>query len=157
MQTLRVYNSRILKNKNAKFSGYYFCMNKNIKGHFQICISVPLMQTLNVNDFYQVRVNSWNLGFTQTWENNPKSPWVKEKCDSFVLRRSDPWMIWRCHGISRFYCLYFYLESTVRKDTWMRTASVTVMVTFFESGILQVTWSQLCSKSFLNKYEAHWQ
>ena len=42
MQTLRVYNSRILKNKNAKFSGYYFCMNTNIKGNFQICISVPL-------------------------------------------------------------------------------------------------------------------
>ena len=28
--------------KNAKFSEYYFYMNANIKGDFQICISVPL-------------------------------------------------------------------------------------------------------------------
>ena len=28
--------------KNAKFSGYYFSMNTNIQGYFQICISVPL-------------------------------------------------------------------------------------------------------------------
>ena len=28
--------------KNAKFSGYYFDMNLNIWGDFQICISVPL-------------------------------------------------------------------------------------------------------------------
>ena len=56
-----------------------------------------------------------------------------------------------------FIVIIFYLESTVRKDNWMRTAFVTVMVIFFESGILKVTWSQLCSKSILNKYEAHWQ
>ena len=41
-QTLGAYNSRILRSKNAKFSGYYFCMNTNILGDFQICISVPL-------------------------------------------------------------------------------------------------------------------
>ena len=115
------------------------------------------MQTLNVNDVSQVRVNSRNLGFTQTWENNTKSPCAKEKCDSLVLSRSDLWMVWRCHGIPRVYCYYFYLEPTVRKDTWMRTASVTVMVTFFESGILKITWSQLCSEYLLKKYEAHWQ
>ena len=28
---------------------------------------------------------------------------------------------------------------------------------FFESGILKVTWSQLCSKFLSNKYEAHWK
>ena len=31
--------------KNAKFSGLYFYMNKNILGDFQICISVPLKKT----------------------------------------------------------------------------------------------------------------
>ena len=41
-QTLRVNNSRILIIKNAKPSGYYFYMNLNIWGDFQICISVPL-------------------------------------------------------------------------------------------------------------------
>ena len=115
------------------------------------------MRTLNVNEVCQVRVNSRNLDFSKTWENNTKSPCAKEKCDSLVLSRSDLWMVWRCHGIPRVYCYYFYLEPTVRKKTWMRTASVTVMVHFFESGILKVTWSQLCSKSPLNKYDAHWQ
>ena len=28
---------------------------------------------------------------------------------------------------------------------------------FFESGILKVTWSQLCSKFLPNNYEAHWK
>ena len=28
---------------------------------------------------------------------------------------------------------------------------------FFESGILKVTWSQLCLKFLLNNYEAHWK
>ena len=42
IQTLRVNNSRILTIMNAKFSGYYFYMNLNIWGDFQICISVTL-------------------------------------------------------------------------------------------------------------------
>ena len=37
------------------------------------------MQTLNVNKVCQVWVNSRNLGFTQTWENNTKSPCAKQK------------------------------------------------------------------------------
>ena len=115
------------------------------------------MQTLNVNDVSQIRVNSRNLGFTQTWENKTKSPCAKEKCYSLFLSRSDLWMLWECHGIPRVYCYYFYLEPTVRKKTWMRTASVTVMVPFFESDILKVTWSQLYSKSLLKKYKTHWQ
>ena len=32
--------------------------------------------------------------------------------------------------------IYFYLEPTVRKDTWMTMASVTVMETFFESYLI---------------------
>ena len=47
-------------------------------------------------------------------------------------------------GIPQVYCYYFCLEPTVRKDNLMRTISVTVMVVFFESGILKVTWPQLC-------------
>ena len=42
IQTLRVNNSIILRTKNAKFSEYYFHLNTNIYGDFQICISVPL-------------------------------------------------------------------------------------------------------------------
>ena len=37
------------------------------------------MQTLNVNEVCQVRVNSRILGFSQTWENNTKSPCAKQK------------------------------------------------------------------------------
>ena len=37
-------NSRILRIKNTKFSGYSFYMKTNIQGHFQICVSVPLKQ-----------------------------------------------------------------------------------------------------------------
>ena len=45
MQLLWVYNSRILRIKNAKFSGWYCYMNKNIQGDFLLIeISVPLRQ-----------------------------------------------------------------------------------------------------------------
>ena len=43
------------------------------------------MQTLNVNEACQVRVNSRNLGFTQTWENNTKSPFAKQKRNMTLL------------------------------------------------------------------------
>ena len=42
IQTFLVNNSTILTIKNANFPGYYFYMNKNVYGDFQICISVPL-------------------------------------------------------------------------------------------------------------------
>ena len=41
-QTLQVNNSRIPRTKTAKFSEYYFYLNKNIYGDFKICISVSL-------------------------------------------------------------------------------------------------------------------
>ena len=41
-------NLRILTIKNAKFSGYYFYMNLNIWGDFQIWISVLLTKIQNL-------------------------------------------------------------------------------------------------------------
>ena len=79
---------------------------------------------------------------------------AKEKCNSLVLSRSYCWVIWRCHGIPLVHCYYFGLEPTVRKDSWMRMTSVTAMVILFESNILKVTWSQLCSK-FLSRITSH--
>ena len=38
-----IYNSRILRIKKAKLSGYCFNMNANKQGDFQICISVHLI------------------------------------------------------------------------------------------------------------------
>ena len=40
LQTSQANNSRILRIKNAKFSGHCFYMNTNMKEDFQICISV---------------------------------------------------------------------------------------------------------------------
>ena len=42
LQASRVNNSRILRIKIAKFSGYCFYVNTNIQIDFQICISLPL-------------------------------------------------------------------------------------------------------------------
>ena len=42
-QTSPVNNSRIVRIKYAQFSGYYFHTDFNIKGNFQICVSVPLI------------------------------------------------------------------------------------------------------------------
>ena len=46
--------SRILTIKNAKFLGYYFYINLNIKGDFQICISAPLSSYLVRAKLYPV-------------------------------------------------------------------------------------------------------
>ena len=45
MQNLRVNNSIIIRIKNETLSRYYFYMNSNTQGDFQICISVPLNGT----------------------------------------------------------------------------------------------------------------
>ena len=82
---------------------------------------------------------------------------TKEKCNFLVLGRSYLWMVWRGHGIPRVHRYYFCLESTVRKDTWMRTTSINVIVILFESSMLNVTWSQLCSKFLLKNYKPHWK
>ena len=58
LQTSRANNSRIVRIKNAKFSGYCFYMNTNIHRDFQICISVPLMQD---SEFHKRRLQwSWS-------------------------------------------------------------------------------------------------
>ena len=59
IQILRVNNSRILRIKNAKFSGYYFSMNLNIWGDFQFCISVPLRNKLLI---YNKNLNTLLFG-----------------------------------------------------------------------------------------------
>ena len=108
------------------------------------------MQTLNADKFCQVGVNSRNFGFVQTWWNNTKVSRCpkQEKCDSLVVSRSDLWIVWRCHGISRVYCYYFCLDSTVRKDAWMRTTSITVMVFFSKVGFWKLIDDSYVKSSF---------
>ena len=45
--------------KNAKLSGYYFYMNLNIQGDFQICISVPLKQAFFFDFLSYYYSNFW--------------------------------------------------------------------------------------------------
>ena len=73
---------------------------------------------------------------------------TKGKCDSLVLSRSYLSMEWRFHVIPRVHCCHFCLEPTVKREAWLRTTFVTVMVILFERNILKVTWSQLCSNFF---------
>ena len=108
------------------------------------------MQTLNADKFFQVSVNSRNFGFIQTWGNNTKVSRCpkQEKCDSLVLSRSDLWIVWRCHGISRVYSYYFCLDPTVRKDAWIRTTSITVMVFFSKVGFWKLIDDSYVKSSF---------
>ena len=51
LEISRANNSRILRTKNAKFSGYCFYVNTNIYWDFETCISVPL----------NILRNSWEI------------------------------------------------------------------------------------------------
>ena len=53
-----------------------------------------------------------------------------------------------------FSFLVFYSEPLVRKNTWMRTTSVTVTFFFLEGAALKVTLSQKCSQVF-HKIKRH--
>ena len=68
-------NSIILRIRNAKFSGYCFYMNTNIKRDFQICFSVPLglvrVKALDQNlpEFIKTELVSSNLSRTVKFFN----------------------------------------------------------------------------------------
>ena len=62
-------NSRILTIRNAKFSGYYFYINLNIWGDFQICFGVPLKR-----DFSSSKTIHFNNNCTR---NNWLVKWRK--------------------------------------------------------------------------------
>ena len=59
---------------------------------------------------------------------------------------------------SILFCVCVCLEPMVRKSTWMRTTSVTVMVIFSKVPFWKLaTWWRLCSKFFLDNLKAHSQ
>ena len=60
MKNLRSNNSRALRMKNAKFSGYRFHMNTKMLGDFQICNSVPLINYLKTNFIAKIWA-TWTL------------------------------------------------------------------------------------------------
>ena len=73
------------------------------------------------------------------------------------LSRGTFWMVWRYHGISCFH-FYFFVKKYCKKENFDENNFHQCYRNFFGSPVLKVTWSELCSKFFLNNYEAHyWQ
>ena len=64
-------------------------------------------------------------------------------------------MVGRCM-VFRVSFLPFWLEATVKNNTWNERDFRHGYGNYFKSVVLNVTWFQLRSKLFLN-YEAHWQ
>ena len=115
------------------------------------------MQTLNVNEVCWVRVNSRNLGLTQTWENNTKGPYAKRKWNMTPLFWVD------LNGVkiawySACLLLLFLFRTNGKKGHLDKNDFRYCSGNFFSKvAFWKVTWSQLCSKFLLNKYEALWQ
>ena len=65
LQTSRANHSRILRIRNAKFSGYCFYMSANTRGDFQICISVPL--NIKMSKYWK-KTAFWCLVFHYTFQ-----------------------------------------------------------------------------------------
>ena len=70
----RANNSRILRIKNAKFSGYCFDINTNIYGDFQICISVPLIEWIYVSKVCWRHSIAFAANFEQIQPKNLLNP-----------------------------------------------------------------------------------
>ena len=84
------------------------------------------MQTLN--DVIKIRIIGKTLPLPRHGDIILNSmTQTREKWDSLVLSRADFCIVWRCHGIPCFH-LFFCLEAKVKKNIWMRTISVMVMI-----------------------------
>ena len=93
------------------------------------------VQTLNVNEVCQVRVNSRNLALSNHGKIILKV---------HVPNKREMWLpcfekIWPLNGMkmswySACLLLLFLFRANCRKDTWMSTTSVTVMAVFFEKA-----------------------
>ena len=64
--------------------------------------------------------------------------------------RKVPWY-------SVFTFFIFLFRSNVKKEYLDENDFCHGYVNYFKSAVLKVTWFQLCSKFFLNNYEAHWE
>ena len=68
-------------------------------------------------------------------------------------------MIFRVLILFNFF-FFFCLEAMIKRNTWIRTISVTVMVIISKVlfwKLLDINNVQLYSNIFLNNYKAHWQ
>ena len=83
LQTSRANNWRILRIKNAKFSGFCFYINRNILRDFQICTSAPLKNVSLPENFRNV-LNEWSLSkfLEEEIVNHFKIKW--EVCSTMI-------------------------------------------------------------------------
>ena len=96
------------------------------------------MQTLNVDEDYQVRVigKTFTLLKQEDIILNSMNQ-TAEKRDSFVLSRGELLCFeWYEHAMVLFSFLFFCLETTLQESNWMKTTSVAAF--FFESIIPKI-------------------
>ena len=97
-----------------------------------------------------------NFAFTKTSMTQTRENW-----NSHVLSRPDFWMVFEWYGDIMVFCVFifiyfFCLEPTLRKDTWKRATSATVMVIFRKCYSESYLITAML-KFLLNNYEAHWK
>ena len=86
-------NSRKLKVKNVKSSGYCFYMDSNIYWYFQICINVPLKERFNKMEIEMDSENKSQL------KRMRKSPLLLNQEESLVKKvKKYPCLFDKCQG-----------------------------------------------------------
>ena len=86
-------NSIILMIKNGNFSGYYFYMNLNIWGDFQIYISVPLI----ISDSVCIFFNCMSVRYVY-WD----TLWILVLGFILVITFEDMWFYWNGYPFELF-------------------------------------------------------
>ena len=66
-------------------------------------------------------------------------------------------MAWKCHGILWVQFLHFLLRTNGDKGHLDDNDFCHCYGDLFESAILDVTWSRLCSKFLINSCKGNWQ
>ena len=129
-----------------------WCLDSAVTHYISYIVS---MQTLNVNQIFQVKTIRKNFDFTQTWRYNtklydPNKRKIRPPCLEQFWLLNGMKMLW----YFVFSLLFFCLELTVRKEIWMRANSITVLVIFrkYYSESYLIT-----AMLTLKNYEPHWQ
>lgn len=119
------------------------------------------IQTFNVEKICQVRVNSKNFVSIQTCGNNTKNHALNKRkiwhpCFKYIWYLNGMKMSWYS-VCSLLFCFFVCLEPMVRKDTWMKTISVTFRVIFSKMAFSKLLFRSHVQSSFSTIYQAHWQ
>ena len=106
-------NSKIVRIKNAKFSGHHFYMDINIYGGFQICISVPLIVFIS---------KAWNL-----ISLNVKSSYINS-CRSHIFSICLCWIV----KLFLIEVASYYLKSSRLVSFRLRWLHFSLIVFYFD-------------------------